>query len=208
MMADQLRARFSDDFVKGVPPKEFRSTSKSLTAMAPWRIISEVERRGEEVLAVQLASATGEQARLTIHRDSTGQVDGSTILIAVPCADPVALGTKIDEPLNDSLDWITELLRTTSTPSEDDLRQRFSPTFLSAVPPERLRGGLPQLRDLGPYTLRSFEGSPTAFSLTARFGVRTGEEARLTLVVEPAPPHRITGFSVFTQAPCRVSTNT
>lgn len=204
---EEMQARYSEDFVKAVSPEKFRSASEPLIALAPWRIISEVERRGEEVLAVQLASATGEQARLTIHRDSTGQVDGSTILAAVPCAEAVATDTKINEPLNDTLGWVTELLGTTSTPSDDELRQRFAPSFLASVPPERLRLGLPQLRDLGPYTLRSFEGPPSTFSLTARVGIRTGEEARLTLAIEPDAPHRITGFSVFTQQPCRITAN-
>lgn len=204
---EEIEARYSESFVQAVSPEKFRSTSEPLIAMAPWRIISEVERRGEEVLAVQLASRSGEQARLTIHRDPTGQVDASTILAAVPCADPVPIDTEIDGPLRDRFGWITELLGTTSTPSDDELRRRFAPSFLSAVPPERLRVGLPVLRDLGPYTLRSFEGPPSAHSLTARVGVRTGEEARLSLAIEPEPPHRITGFSVFTQPPCRMSTN-
>ena len=204
---EQFRARYSEDFVDAVSAEEFRSTSEPLIALGAWRVISEVERRGEELLAVQLASASGEQARLTIHRDRSGKVDGSTILIAVPCADPVATDGTINGPLNERFGWITELLGATSTPSDEELRERFAPSFLSAVPPDRLRAGLPQLRDLGPYTLRSFEGPPSAYSLSARLGVRTGEEARLTLAIEPDPPHRITGFSVFTQPPCRITGN-
>lgn len=204
---EELEARYSEDFVKAVSPAKFRSTSEQLIAMAPWRIISEVERRGEEVLAVQLASRGGEQVRLTLHRNSTGEVDGSTILAAVPCADPVATDVVLDGPLNDTLGWITELLETTMTPSDDELGQRFSPSFLSSVPPERFRALLPQLRNLGPYSLRSFEGPPSAFGLTARVGLRTGEEARLSLSIEPDQPHRVLAFSVLTQPPCRITAN-
>lgn len=202
---EELKARYTDEFVAAVSPERFRSTSEQLIAMAPWRILAEVERRGEDVLAVQLGSETGEQARLTIHRSPSGEADGTTILLALPCADPVAGDTQLDEALAESLRWVTELLESRSAPTEDELRQRFAPSFLSAVPPERLRAGLPQLRALGPYRLRSFEGPPSAYGLTARVGVRTGEEARLSLSVEPHPPHRITGFSVFTQPPCRIS---
>ena len=204
---EAMEARYTDDFLAAISPKEFRAVSAQLTPMAPWEALTEVERRDEEVLAVQLASASGEQVRLTLHRTPSGKLDGSTVLAAAPCADPVPADTKLDGPLGDAHAWVTELLASSSSPTDEELRQRFAPSFLAEVTPDRLRAGLPQLRALGPYTLRSFEGPPLPFSLTARVGLRSGEEARLALAVETDPPHRITGFSVFTQAPCRLTPN-
>jgi hypothetical protein len=200
-----LAARYSDGFRDAVPPATFRKTHEPLLAVAPWRVVQEIERRGDDVLGVQIQAADGTQARLTLHRQADGRLDASTILRAVDCAPLVDKGTPLDAVLATQLDWVMELLAGDDTPSADELERHFAPSFLQAVPVQRLRELLPQVRDLRPFTLRHYEGQPGPRTLTARLGVRSGEEARLTLTIEPDAPHRITGFAVFTQQPCRIS---
>ena len=174
-----------------------------LRSQAPWSVLTEVERRGTEVLAVQIMSKEGSQARLTLHRGADGRIDASTILTAVPCAGPVDAATNLAPDLRAQLTWVTTLLSSASAPSDAELRDRLSPTFLAAIPPEQFRAALAQLRALGPFTIRSYEGSPAPLNLTARVGVRTGEEARLELTIELGSSHRITAFAIRTQPPCR-----
>jgi hypothetical protein len=64
--------------------------------------------------------------------------------------------------------------------------------------------GLADIRKLAPFTVRGYEGTPAARTLQARLGIRTGEEARLSLALDAADPPRITALALFTQAPCRL----
>ena len=201
---DAIRSRYSTTFLGAVPPDELRRVIEEVRRLGPWRILAEVERRGEEVVAVQLVAADGQQARLTLRLGAGGRVEASTILLATPCAAPVPATTPLSPPLADQLSWTQELLASDRAPSDDELRGHFAASFLSAVPLDQLRGGIDQIRELGPLTLRSFEGPPSEHALTARLGVRTGEEARLSLTVAAQPPHQITGLTVLTQQPCRI----
>lgn len=199
--------RYSKAFRDAVPLSEFRSVGDAggLRELGPWRILREVERRGDEVLAVQLGARSGEQLRLTIQRRPDGRLDASTILRAEACADALDPTVPLAPALAGQFEWVmTSLLAGGTPPSDAELSERFAASFLSAVPPPQLREALDRITGLGPYTLRSFEGQPTDVSLAARLGVRTGEEARLTLSVSPADPQQITGLVVRTQPPCRL----
>ena len=200
---DEVRGRYSDEFLAAVPPSQVLRTREAVASLGPWGVLREIERR-DDVLAVQLRGRDDEQARLTLMVGDDGKLVASTILRAEPCADAVPADTELAAPLAAQLDWVKHLLASTSQPSETELRDHFAPTFLSAVPVDQFIAALGQVRALGPYTYRHHEGAPLSSSLTMRVGLRTGEEARLTLAVEPQPPHRITGFAVKTQQPCRL----
>lgn len=202
---DAVRERYSASFLAAVPPSTFREGAAALGPLGPWRLGPEIERRGDEVLAVQLVGAGGEEARLTILRGAGGRIDGSTILRATPCAaagDPEA---PIAAPLADRLEEALGLFRDGPDPTDEELAERFASSFLAELPPTRLRAALDQIRAIGPFRVRNFEGQPVQTSLVARLGVRTGEEARLTLGIEPDAPHRITTLTLLTQPPCRTS---
>lgn len=201
----ELQARYTGTFLAAISPDKFRSTQRSLEERGHWRIAGEVERRDDTVLAVQLIAADGTQARLTMHRAASGKLDASTILLAQACAPAVTIDSTLEPALRSHLDWAMALLASEKDPSDAELRDHLAPSFLEMVPLGEFRSGLGQLRALGPYSLRSYEGAPNRIQLAARVGLRTGEEARLSLSIEPREPHRITGFSIFTQAPCTVS---
>ena len=200
-----IKVRFTDSFLAAVPPAKFRSEVAPLGSRGPWRVLAEVERRDDTVLAVQLVSAGEEQVRLTLHRAGNGRFDGSTILAAVPCAAAVDPSMPLSPQLADQLAWTKQVLASSSELSDDELRQRFAPSFLAQVPLAELPSAIAKLRALGPYTFRNYEGPPSTYQLMARVGVRTGEEARLTLAVETTTPHRITALAIFTQAPCTLA---
>jgi len=200
----EYRRRYSDSFVAAVPLDTFRETSTQVAAGGPWSILREVERRDDSVLVVQLGASSGEQLRLTLHRATDGRLDASTVLATVPCAAPVPPDAKLAPALQEQLGWLEALLASSRTPPTDEVAAHLAPTFL------RQTGGsgsfvgiLPVLRRLGPYTRRSFEGPPRELGLTARLGINTGEEARLTLEVERGGPHRISSFGIVTAQPCR-----
>ena len=200
----EIRARFSNEFVEAVPPDTFRRTTEEVARLAPWRVLVEVERRGDTVLAVQLVAAGGQQARLTLLVGADGRVGASTILMATSCAEVLPADTPLSSPLAEQLDWVKGRLADGPVPTDDELRARFSPSFLASVPVGQLRQGFEQLQAIGPYTMRTYEGRPSEWQLNARLGVKTGEEARLVLAIDSAPPHQITGFGVHTQQPCRM----
>lgn len=202
---DAIRDRYSASFLAAVPPSSIRDGAATLGPLGPWRAGQEIERRGDEVLAVQLLGGGGEEARLTIFRGGGGRIEGSTILRATPCAAAVDPEAPIATPLADRLEDALGLFRERPDPSDEELAGLFAPSFLAELPPTRLRAALDQIRAIGPFRVRSFEGEPLQTSLVARLGVRTGEEARLTLGIEPDAPHRITTLTLLTQQPCRTS---
>lgn len=202
---EAIGERYSASFLAAVPASSFRDGAEALRPMGPWRLGHEIERRGDDVLAVQLVGAGGEEARLTILRGAGGRIEGSTILRATPCAVAVDPEAPIAAPLADRLEQALAFFREGNDPSDEELAERFAPSFLAELPPAGLRAALEQVRALGPFRVRSYEGEPLPASLVARLGVRTGEEARLTLGVEPDAPHRITTLTVFTEQPCRTS---
>lgn len=202
---EAVRERYSVSFLANVPASTFRSGAETLRPLGPWRLGPEIERRGDEVLAVQLLGGAGEEARLTIFRGDGGRVEGSTILRATPCAAAVDAKVPVATPLADRLEEALDLFRDGPDPTDEELAERFAPSFLAELPPTRLRAALDQIRAIGPFRVRNFEGEPLQTSLVARLGVRTGEEARLTLGIEPDAPHRITTLTVLTQQPCRTN---
>ncbi len=201
---EAFRSRYSDSFLAAVPPDEFRQALATVSPMGPWRQLEEIERRGETILAVQLAAPGKEQSRLTFALGNDGRVQGSTILMATHCAEAVDPAIPLSPGLAQQLAWVQELLGSDREVSDEELQARFAPSFLSSVSPDKFRAGLVQLRELGPYSLRGFEGAPLAASLAARVGVRSGEEARLTLSVEASGAARISGLEIRTQQPCRI----
>src|SRR5947209_1554626 len=97
----EIRSRYSASFVAAVPVSKFRSTVDTVARRGPWRVLKEIERRDDRVLAVQLAAANGEQARLTLYRTTGGPFEGSTILFAGPCAPAVDAATPLSPELGD-----------------------------------------------------------------------------------------------------------
>ena len=199
----ELERRYTEEFLAAVPPETFRENSEALIDLGPWTVLREIERR-ENVLVVQLQAPGDQQARVTVMTGPDGRAVASTILMAEPCAEAVAADVALDPALAGQLEWVKALLASTEEPSEQELRDHLAPSFLSAVPVDDFKAALGQVRALGPYTYRHHEGSPLSSSLTMRVGMRTGEEARLTLAIEPRAPHRITGFAIRPQQPCRI----
>jgi hypothetical protein len=200
----EYQRRYADVFVGAIPLDRFRETNAQVAARGPWSVLREVERRDETVLAVQLGSSSGEQMRLTLHRAADGRLDASTVLNTVPCAAPVAAEADLSPALRVQLDWLDALFGSDRTPSSQEVAEHLAPGFLRQIGGEgAFVGLLPQVRRVAPLTRRAFEGPPRELGLTARLGVNTGEEARLTLEIETAAPHRISSFGILTTQPCR-----
>ncbi|HUQ39762.1 MAG TPA: Cpe/LpqF family protein [Acidimicrobiales bacterium] len=205
LSGEEFIKRFAPNFVVEVPFSTFIRTAKELQSKAPWRVLAEVERRGDEVLAVQLVAADGTQARFTIHLYELGKVDSSTILIARPCAGELAVaGTALPPSIAGQWEWARDILTTNRAVTDEEVRDHLSPSFIRQMGPEEFRMQVAQLRRIGPFTVRSFEGRPSPVLLRARVGVSTGEEARLELAVELPAPHRVVGLTVLTQTPCEM----
>lgn len=202
---EEYARRFTPDFVAAVPLEEFLTGVKQLRAQAPWRVLTEVERRGDSVLAVQIQAADGTQARLTFRRGAAGRVDASTILIAEACAAALPIGTTPVPPaIAGQWAWVRDLVMSDRPVTEAELRDHLAPSFLAAVPPDEFRRQTTILGQLGPLTERAFEGQPSAMILKEGLGTGTGEEARLELAVELPAPHRIVGMTVRTERPCEI----
>lgn len=95
-----------------------------------------------------------------------------------------------DTPAGGQLEWVMSTL--VDLPSEEDLRAHFNPEFLAAVPPIEFLEVTRQLQASGPFTVTSIEGSrdhELVVILTGR-----AEGFRVTIAVEPAPPHLISGL--------------
>jgi hypothetical protein len=201
----EYEARLAPNFVDAVSFERFMELKRTLPAQGAVRILREVERRGETVLAVQLVSATDDQIRLSMRLADDGRVNAAVILTTVPCADPVlADGGELAPPLRAALDWLIDVANSERELPDEELERMFTPEFLAAVPPEQFRQLTEQLRGIGPLSPRHFEGQPTATSLHLRVGVNTGEEARVAVTIEATEPHRISGATVLTQQPCRL----
>jgi hypothetical protein len=201
----ELEQRFTPEFLQAVSPNQVRNYAESLKARKPWRVLREVERRESRVLAAQLVSTSGEQARLTLQREPGGRLSASTILVATPCAQPVDPATvSLPEPIAGQFAWFFALINRQDDVTDDEINGHLALAFLAEFPPDRFRLALGQIRGIGPFTLRSYEGAPLSTGVIARLGVRTGEEARFTLAVDPTSPGRITGAQVMTLQPCRL----
>lgn len=199
-----FRARYSAGFLAHVPPAKMRALVDTLQPKRPWRVLQEVERRADDVLAVQLVGRDDEQARLTMRVGADRKIVAATVLMATPCAPAAPADAPLSPDLAARLGWVKKVIDSGHVPDDDELRATFSPSFLAAVPVDKTRAALEQIHALGPFTYRSYEGPPRERSLTMRVGVSTGEEARLTLTVDPPPARTISGLTVQTQQPCRL----
>src|SRR4051794_5605737 len=119
----EYRSRYSPRFVAAVPVSKFRSSVDTVARRGPWRVLTEIERRDDRVLAVQLAAPNGEQARLTLYRTTDGRFDGSTILFATPCAPAVDAATPLSAELGDQLAWIRGVLASSARVSDAELEE-------------------------------------------------------------------------------------
>lgn len=200
---DEIRSRLTEEFLAAVPPAKFRETVATIRDLGPWRVLAEIERR-EDSLAVQLAAESGQQARLTVAVDPEGRLAGSTVLLATPCAPAVpSSDVVLDAPLADQIDWYLALINSQEPVTEGEITAHFAPTFLDQVGgAAHIASAQTSVRALGPFTKRHYEGQPATNEANLRLGIRSGEEARLHLIIEPRPPHRIVVYSILTQQPC------
>jgi hypothetical protein len=110
--------------------------------------------------------------------NDTGAPDGGG-------SDGVADGgvTPPDTSVGRALAWMLAALNG-APPTVADVKARFAPTFLQAVPPADLIAVLTQLADSKPWTLQGFEGVPLARTLTAVLTRGDGEYVRLLLATD------------------------
>jgi hypothetical protein len=91
--------------------------------------------------------------------------------------------TPPDTAVGRALAWMLAALNG-ATPTVADVKARFTPAFLQAVPPADLIAVLSQLADSKPWTLQRFEGTPTALALVAVLTQRDGQYDRLILATD------------------------
>jgi hypothetical protein len=104
--------------------------------------------------------------------------------------DPVEIP---DTPAGEALAWVLD--RAGSPPDPDDVRDRFDDTFLESIPVEGVRSVLASLGEAGELVEMVHAGE-LELAVLAEVG---SEVLQIQLVVEPVPPHRITGL-LFTPA--------
>jgi beta-lactamase class A len=88
--------------------------------------------------------------------------------------------TPPDTAVGHALAWMLAALNG-SMPTVTDVKARFAPAFLQAVPPDDLLAVLNQLAESKPWTLQRFEGLSTARTLVAVLTQRDGQFIRLFL---------------------------
>lgn len=204
----ELEGRLAGSFLAAVPPEQFRRINDSVQSRAPWRVLREVERRDEQTLAIQLVNEDGDQLRLSFAVGGEGKVFHAVVLSAVPCGEVIPAGeAELAPPLAERLDWALVAVNGGGDFSDEELASVLAPSFIDGMPPPQFRAVLERIREIGPLTQRHYEDRPTETALFLRVGVHTGEEARLTLNIERDSPHRIIGFAVLTQQPCRLPTS-
>lgn len=198
----ELERRFAASFLATVPPDDIRSLPEDLAGSAPWRLLGEVERR-DDALAVGLVGADGQQARLTLAVDGDGRMIGATVLMARPCSIVGAEAATLPSPLADRLAWALDAVAADRRLTDAELSEHLDGSFLAAVPAEEMRRRFDEVRALAPLHVRGYEGALTTSDVVvALVGIRTGEEARLTVRISPDAPHRITELTLLTEQPC------
>jgi pimeloyl-ACP methyl ester carboxylesterase len=98
-------------------------------------------------------------------------------------------------PVGAQLAWLlAQLNGGAATLTEEELIAHVTPAFLTSfLPAPALLDLLRQTASqLAPVTVTAFPFPPTATAAVALVDLATGEPAAIYLVVEPAPPHRIT----------------
>jgi hypothetical protein len=98
-----------------------------------------------------------------------------------------------DTPAGDALAWVLDHVG--SPPDEGEVGERFDETFLDAIPPAGLRSVLGSLGQAGELVEMVHSGDHE-LAVLAEVG---DDVLQIQLVVEPEPPHRMTGL-VFTPA--------
>jgi beta-lactamase class A len=101
-------------------------------------------------------------------------------------------------PVGDQLAWALEMLNSAARDlTAEVMQQRFTSQFLAAAPPAQT---IPALRQFasgsGPFTLESFQSPPTDTSAVALLRGAGGAGFVLSIEVEAAAPHLISGLLV------------
>jgi serine-type D-Ala-D-Ala carboxypeptidase/endopeptidase len=85
--------------------------------------------------------------------------------------------------------------------SEEEITERYAPSFLRQIPPDRVQGFMEQVSTLGEHEVESVEGTEEAVQALVTFGAVT---LQLQVRVESDEPHRITGLRLAPPQPSLV----
>ena len=97
-------------------------------------------------------------------------------------------------PAEEQLAWVIEALNSSQAPSPAVLRQHFAPSFLKAVPPEKLVEGLASILPARPFRLTKILTRQGPDALQAQIDGKTGTSLKVSIQVEAARPHLIDGL--------------
>lgn len=97
-------------------------------------------------------------------------------------------------PADRQLAWVVETLNGTTVPSAAVLGQHFTPSFLKAVPPEKLVAGLVSIAPAAPFRIAGILMRQGPQGLQARIEGRNGVELTVTIHVTDGPGHLIDGL--------------
>jgi pimeloyl-ACP methyl ester carboxylesterase len=121
---------------------------------------------------------------------------------ATPSASPVAIPST---PVGDQLTWVlAQLNGDASTLTQAGVEAHFTPAFLAAFPVSLLDLLRETATQYAPITVTGVPFVPTETGAVVEVDLGTGEHAALYLVVEAAPPHRITRLDL-SEAPASAS---
>ncbi len=100
-----------------------------------------------------------------------------------------------DSPVGDQLRWLLGALEKSGRGiTEEEVARRLTLAFKQQVPPARFLEVTEQVgADLNPFVVEGFEGEPSETHAVAVLRNQRGEAFRLTVTVEPDPPHLIAG---------------
>jgi beta-lactamase class A len=116
---------------------------------------------------------------------------------AGPAASPLTTPAVGESPVARQFAWVLDELNSGAVGvTEDIVTERFAADFLAAVPVAVLIAGFREVSAQGPFTVDSYVEAPDALTAEAVLGPASGEALRLSLAVEPDPPHRIAGLFV------------
>jgi beta-lactamase class A len=125
-----------------------------------------------------------------------GSIAAVVALLALAASTAVA-ATAPATPAGRQLAWVIGALNGSRAPSQAELEQHFSASFLAAVPPQRLVAALVPVWSERPLQLTSVLAQQGQLALQARLDSPAGASFRVAIQVSAAPPNAIEGL-VFT----------
>jgi pimeloyl-ACP methyl ester carboxylesterase len=149
-----------------------------------------------------LVGSASVAAALTLHREH-GSAQEATPAASPTDAAAASQDALAQTPVGEQLAWLLAAVNGGGASlTEADVAEHVSPAFLAVIPPAQLIGLVQQLASgYGALTLQGVTRPPTATQAVALVSASVGLQLALPIAIEAAPPHRITGLTIYPSPP-------